>query len=104
MSFAVYSAANGTPASPFSNVCFNDALSIFDKFYKGTHILLPFVEYRQVRKFSITPYEKKVPEKEFVRTERRPSVAEELVDVDGELKGSTPLTCESCPGALRFII
>lgn len=82
-----------------------DLLSIFDKFYKGTHIHLPFVEYRQVRKFSITPYEKR-PEKggESVRTERRPSVAEELVDVDGELKGSTPLTCEACPGGLRFII
>jgi len=81
-----------------------DLLSIFDKFYKGTHIHLPFVEYRQVRKFSITPYAK-LPEKgETVRTERRPSVAEELVDVDGELKGSTPLTCEACPGGLRFII
>lgn len=58
-----------------------------------------------MRKFSITPYEK-VPEKgaEAVRTERRPSVAEELVDVDGELKGSTPLTCEACPGGLRFIV
>ena len=48
-----------------------------------------------MRKFSITPYEK-VPEKgaEAVRTERRPSVAEELVDVDGELKvfGPGPVT------------
>jgi hypothetical protein len=67
---------------------------------------LPFVEYRQVRKFSITPYMKKPEAKGGVevRTERRATVAEELVDVDGELKGSTPLTCESCPGGLRFII
>jgi len=81
-----------------------DLLSIFDKFYKGTHIYLPFVEYRQVRKFSITPYEKKSEKGIEVRTERRPSVAEELVDVDGELKGSTPLTCEACAGGLRFIV
>lgn len=57
-----------------------------------------------MRKFSITPYAKQEKGTETVRTERRPSVAEELVDVDGELKGSTPLTCEACPGGLRFIV
>lgn len=74
--------------------------------HQGTHVDLPFVEYRQVRKFSITPYATKPDSKggAEVRSERRPSVAEELVDVDGELKGSTPLTCEACPGAIRFII
>ena len=63
---------------------------------------MPFVEYRQVRKFSITPYEKSDKGLE-IRTEKRPSVAEELVDIDGELKGSTPLTCEAFAG-IRFII
>jgi len=77
-----------------------DLVHFFERSYKGTHVDLPFVEYRQVKRFSITPYQKPGD----VKKEENPAVAEELVDIDGELKGSTPFSLTCCPQAIRFII
>ena len=58
-------------------------LKLFYKAYDGSHLSLPCVEYHQVRSFSITP--------------DRP----DLLNIDGELKGATPLSADVMPAALR---
>ena len=64
-------------------------LDIFRRTYDGSHTDLPYVIYQKVKKFSITPYkESETGELEEV---------EEIIDVDGELKGCTPFTCEVLP-------
>lgn len=49
---------------------------------------LPYVIYQKVKKFTITPYKDTGGELEEI---------EEVLDVDGELKGCTPFTCEVIP-------
>lgn len=68
-------------------------MTIFRKTYEGTHTDLPYVEYRQVKSFSITPY-KRADNEEI----------EELIDIDGELKGTTPFKCTVIPHAISVII
>jgi len=75
-------------------------MRIFERVYSGTHVDLPYVEYKQVRKFSIIPY-KTTGEMEV---QADPMFAEELVDIDGELKGCTPFECEVIPHALELIV
>jgi diacylglycerol kinase (ATP) len=75
-------------------------MRIFEKVYSGTHIDLPYVEYKQVRKFCIIPYK----ESGELETQADPELAEELVDIDGELKGCTPFECEVIPLALELIV
>lgn len=60
---------------------------------------LPFVDYVKVRSFSITPYVvvKKEGDAEEVQIE-------EIIDVDGELKGVTPFSVEVIPRCLRVIL
>jgi len=78
-----------------------DLMHIFKKTYEGSHTELPYVRYLQVKKFSITPYKViKDPSSDSSEIEE----IEELLDVDGELKGCTPFTCEVVPRALRFIL
>jgi len=75
-----------------------DLVSIFRKIYDGTHTDLPYVEYLQVRKFSVIPFKEKAASQaidEFV---------EEIVDIDGELKGATPFVCEVIPLAIQVIV
>jgi len=62
-----------------------DLLHIFKKMHDGTHTELPYVEYRQVKSFSITPYQ--------VSKDKEEEEIDELIDIDGELKGSTPFKC-----------
>jgi len=69
-------------------------LNIFKKMYEGTHTEMEHVEYRQVKSFSITPY----------KTEEAGSEIEEIIDIDGELKGSTPFKCTVISQALRVIL
>ena len=60
-------------------------LKLFAKVFNGSHLSLPCVEYRQVRSFAIT------------------SDVREPLDLDGEIKGSTPFCAEMMPaGATRL--
>ena len=56
-------------------------LQMFPKVFDGTHIDDPIVEYYQVKEFSITPAEN------------------EILNLDGELKGSTPFSVRMIPSA-----
>ena len=60
-----------------------DLLRVFGRVFAGTHVDLPCVEYRQVKHF---------------RIEADPA---DRLDLDGELKGSAPLSTKVVPGALR---
>jgi len=88
-----------------------DLMTVFRKLYDGTHTELDHVDYLQVKSFSITPYKKdnpNVPQTEeelnVPQTEEELEVAEELLDVDGELKGLTPFKCVVIPSAIRIIV
>jgi len=59
-------------------------LNLFKKVFDGSHLSLPFVEYRQVRSFRIE------------------SGSCDLLNLDGELKGATPMTAEMMPAALQI--
>eukprot|EP00128_Syssomonas_multiformis_P015318 Colp12_sorted_trinity150504_noHs@24313 len=72
---------------------FVEMVKAFARMGTGTHVDLPGIEYCQARSFSITPYEC-----------RADAVTEEIIDIDGELKGSTPFVCEVLPSALRVVI
>jgi len=77
-----------------------DLMHIFKRVYSGKHTLLPYVEYRQVRKFCVTPFK----DTGGLKTDYDPEIAEEVVDIDGELKGCTPFICEVIPHAVDIII
>ena len=79
-----------------------DLISIFRKVYDGTHVDLPYVKYEQVRAFSITPFKKQNHDQ--IESESDPEIAEELIDVDGELKGLTPFKCRVIQQAIRIIV
>jgi sphingosine kinase len=57
-------------------------LALFRKIFQGEHLSMPFVEYHQVRRFSIA------------------SQTRDVLDLDGEMKGETPFEAEVLPGAL----
>jgi sphingosine kinase len=78
-----------------------DLLETFRKVYDGTHTDLPFVEYRQVSSFSISPIKKKNSKSE---TQQELEIVDEIVDIDGELSGHTPFTCTVIPRAIRVVI
>jgi diacylglycerol kinase (ATP) len=58
-------------------------LKLFKKVFDGSHLSLPCVEYHQVHSFSI--------EHEGI----------DCLNIDGELKGSTPVSVDVIPAALR---
>jgi diacylglycerol kinase (ATP) len=58
-------------------------LMLFKRVFDGSHLSLHCVEYHQVRSFSIA------------------SDGVDLLNLDGELKGSTPASAEIIPAALR---
>jgi len=58
-------------------------LRMFPKVFDGSHIDDPIVEYHQVSSFSVTPAEN------------------EILNLDGELKGSTPFSVRVIPSAFR---
>jgi YegS/Rv2252/BmrU family lipid kinase len=74
-----------------------DLARILQGFFDGSHVDLPFVTYLQCSKFSISPFRDRKHKTEL-------QIVEEVVDVDGELKGSTPLLCEVLPSSVRVII
>lgn len=61
-------------------------LKLFRKAYNGSHLALPCVEYHQVRSFSIT------------------SDGPDLLNIDGELKGATPVVADIMPAAMRIFV
>ncbi|GAM26967.1 hypothetical protein SAMD00019534_101420, partial [Acytostelium subglobosum LB1] len=113
-----------------------DLMTVFAKFYDGTHTELDYVVYLQVKRFSITPFKKDKEMKRRLQKEKRriraakrvgletnrseldllktqcntilaeleDQIEEEIIDIDGELKGSTPFLCEVVPRAIRFVI
>jgi len=58
-------------------------LKLFPKLFDGSHISDPIVEYHQVKRFSIIPFE------------------DSILNIDGELKGTTPFEVEMVPRAFR---
>ena len=59
-------------------------LKLFSKVFDGSHLDLEFVEYHQVRSFAIA------------------SQYHDPLDLDGEMKGHTPMSAEVLPSALRI--
>lgn len=59
-------------------------VAMFNKVFDGSHVELPCVEIHRVRSFAIE------------------SAAGDLLNMDGELKGSTPLRVEMIPSAMRI--
>ncbi len=60
-------------------------LKLFSKVFDGSHLDLEFVEYHQVRSFAIA------------------SQDHDPLDLDGEMKGHTPMSAEVLPSALRIL-
>jgi len=79
-----------------------DLAQLFPKFYDGSHVKLKFVEYRQVKSFLIIPLEKDDPD--YMEGYYCPDVAEEILDIDGELSGVAPFKCTVIPRAIRVIV
>jgi YegS/Rv2252/BmrU family lipid kinase len=59
---------------------------LFAKVFDGSHVDMPCVEYYQVRSLSIL------------------SDDCEPLDLDGEIKGTTPVSIQMIPGAVRFFV
>ena len=59
---------------------------LFAKVFDGSHVDMPCVEYYQVRSLSI------------LSDDREP------LDLDGEIKGTTPVSIQTIPGAVRFFV
>lgn len=60
-------------------------LKMFPKVFDGTHLSSPVVEYHQLKTFSIEPE------------------TDEMLNIDGELTGSTPARVEVLPGAVGIL-
>jgi YegS/Rv2252/BmrU family lipid kinase len=59
-------------------------LELFRRVFDGSHMSLSCVEYHQVRSFAIE------------------SAGREVLDLDGEIKGTAPVRVQMLPGALRL--
>lgn len=59
-------------------------LKLFSRVFDGSHIGLDFVEYHQTRAFTIA------------------SMSRDALNLDGEMKGHTPMSAEVLPAALRI--
>ncbi|KAK5574996.1 hypothetical protein RB653_010251 [Dictyostelium firmibasis] len=113
-----------------------DLMNIFTKVYDGTHTELDYVIYKQVKRFSITPFKKDKERKKRLRKEKKrikaaikagrehsknpleilktecntilseleDQIDEEIIDIDGELKGQTPFVCEMIPRSVRVVV
>lgn len=116
----------------FTSKAPKDLLAVLRRFYNGTHGDLPHVRFIKAKKFSVVPYKRadaeesgeesakhhatgKHPDGELASDAESTNegeewleedyvVVKEMVDIDGELKGFTPFTCEVLPRALRVIL
>lgn len=66
------------------NASRREMLKLFTKVFDGSHLTLNFVEYHQVRSFAIE------------------SQTHDALDLDGEMKGHTPISAEVLPAALSI--
>eukprot|EP01117_Protostelium_nocturnum_P010572 TRINITY_DN3801_c0_g1_i1.p1 TRINITY_DN3801_c0_g1~~TRINITY_DN3801_c0_g1_i1.p1 ORF type:complete len:458 (-),score=180.66 TRINITY_DN3801_c0_g1_i1:81-1454(-) len=80
----------------------SDLVSIFKRVYNGTHTELDCVDYYQVKSFALIPFSEYDDDVEGGITEKE--VAEELLDIDGELKGKTPFKCTMMPKHIKVIV
>jgi len=71
-----------------------DLVKAFARTYEGTHTQLDYVEYLQVKSFSVTP----------IRDTTVQDDTEEIIDIDGELVGHTPFTATVLQQAINLII
>jgi YegS/Rv2252/BmrU family lipid kinase len=69
-----------------------DLLSALSKVSSGRHTDLDYVSYTKVKEFSITSYEEDT------------ELLEEVLDIDGELKGITPFTAKVIPQAMDIVV
>ena len=60
--------------------------SLFTKVFKGSHVGDPVVEYHQAKEFSIIPIE------------------DHMLNIDGELIGSTPIHVKMLPGEIEILV
>jgi diacylglycerol kinase family enzyme len=61
-------------------------LHLFRRVFDGSHVHMPFVEYYQVRSMKI------------LTDDRRP------LDIDGEIRGTPPVSGDVLPGAVRIYL
>jgi len=61
-------------------------LSVFPKLFGGTHVGDPVVDYRQVKEFSIIPQE------------------DNILNIDGEMIGNTPIHVTVMPKAIEVLV
>lgn len=66
------------------NASRRDMLKLFTSVFDGSHLSLKFVEYHQVQTFGIQ------------------SPTSDALDLDGEMKGITPMSARVLPGVLRI--
>ena len=59
---------------------------MFPKVFSGKHIADPIIEYHQVKSFSVIPIE------------------ENVLNIDGELIGNTPIDVEVLPSAIDVLV
>jgi len=77
-----------------------DLVKAFARTYEGTHTDLDFVEYLQVKSFSVTPIRNTDGKEEKVEQD----IAEEIIDIDGELAGHTPFTATVLQQVINVMI
>jgi diacylglycerol kinase family enzyme len=103
----------------FDSASAKNLIKVFRKLYNGTHIDLPHVKYQQVQSFTIIPYNivnggaeamsgdyatqpsDNISEEGFCPEVKE---ADDILDVDGELKGRAPFTCVVLPRALYVVL
>jgi diacylglycerol kinase (ATP) len=76
---------------------------IFMNLYDGSHVDLPTVEYIQVKRFSLVPYPPNCSKIED-ESNFEPEEYEEIIDIDGELKGVTPFDCTVFPKSINIVL
>jgi len=79
-----------------------DLAKVFKSFYNGDVDKLDYVDYVQAKSFSIIPFQREDPA--FIQSESDPEVSEEVLDIDGELKGVTPFKCTVLEKSLAVIV
>jgi len=77
-----------------------DLVKAFARTYEGTHTELDFVEYLQVKSFSVTP----IRNTDGMEEKAEQDVPEEIIDIDGELVGHTPFTATVLQQVINVMI
>jgi len=81
-----------------------DLVKAFARTYEGTHTQLDYVEYLQVKSFSVTPIRDKHSDENAETVVLDVDEIEEIIDIDGELVGHTPFTATVMQQVINVII